>query len=56
MKEIDDSKITKLEIINHAKNDRQVGRLLTLYKMFGDFKNVKLSVQDNGLTLKIFLD
>tara|TARA_R110000823_G_scaffold10671_1_gene37269 strand:- start:403 stop:573 length:171 start_codon:yes stop_codon:yes gene_type:complete len=55
MKEVDDDKITRLEIINHAGTDRPVGRLLTLYKEFGDFKNVELSVQDGGKTLKIFL-
>lgn len=56
MKEIDDNKITRVEVINHAKNDRAIGRLLTLYKMLGDFNTVELSIQDGGRTLKIFLD
>ena len=53
---IDDTKITRVEVINHAKNDRAIGRLLTLYKMLGDFNTVELSIQDGGRTLKIFLD
>ena len=48
--------ITRLEIINHAKNDKPIGRLLTLYKELGDFNSVELSFQDGGKTLKIFLD
>ena len=50
-----DSKITRLEIINHADNKRPIGRLLTLYKELGDFDNIELSYQDNKQTLKIFL-
>ena len=49
-------KITRLEVINHAKNDRLVGRILTLYQELGDFKSIELSYQDGGRTLKIFLD
>ena len=49
-------KITRLEVINHAKNDRPVGRILTLYKELGDFKSIELSYQDGDKTLKIFLD
>jgi hypothetical protein len=49
-------KITRLEVINHAKNDRPVGRILTLYQELGDFKSIELSYQDGGRTLKIFLD
>ena len=58
MKEIDETTITRLEVINHASavNGRSIGRILTLYKLLGDFKNIELSVQDNGQTLKIFLD
>jgi len=56
MKEIDETKINRLEIINHATNDHQVGRLLTLYKLMGDFEGIEISVQDGGKTLKIFLD
>jgi len=49
-------KITRLEVINHATNDRPTGRLLTLYQELGDFKSIELSYQDGGRTLKIFLD
>ena len=58
MTEIDDTKLTRIEVINHAStlNGRSIGRILTLYKLLGDFKNVELSVQDDGKTLKIFLD
>jgi hypothetical protein len=50
-----DSRVTRLEIINHGENERPVGRLLTLYKELGDFNNIELSYQDNGTTLKIFI-
>jgi hypothetical protein len=49
------SKITRLEVINHAKNDKPIGRILTLYKELEDFKNIEVVYQDNGRTLKIFL-
>jgi hypothetical protein len=49
-------KITRLEVINHAKNDKPTGRILTLYQELGDFKSIELSYQDGGRTLKIFLD
>tara|TARA_R110000868_G_scaffold5087_2_gene31473 strand:- start:56 stop:241 length:186 start_codon:yes stop_codon:yes gene_type:complete len=48
--------ITRLEIINHAKNDYPIGRILTLYKEMGDFKSIELSYQDGKRTLKIFLN
>jgi len=51
-KEID---ITRLEVINHAKNDHPIGRILTLYKELGDFNSIELSYQDGKRTLKIFL-
>jgi hypothetical protein len=50
------NKLNRLELINHAKNDKAVGRLLTLYKELKDFKSLELSVQDDGKTLKIFLN
>lgn len=56
MKEIDETKINRIEVINHASNDHRIGRLLTLYKEFGDFENITISMQDGGETLKIFLD
>ena len=48
--------ITRLEVINHAKNDMPIGRILTLYKELEDFNSIELSYQDGGMTLKIFLD
>lgn len=51
-----DVEITRLEVINHAKNDRPIGRILTLHKELGDFKSIELSYQDGRRTLKIFLD
>jgi hypothetical protein len=48
--------ITRLEVINHAKNDMPIGRILTLYKELEDFNNIEVSYQDGGMTLKIFLD
>jgi len=56
MKEIDENKLTRVEVINHAQNDMKIGRLLTLYKELNDFENIEISVQDQGRTLKIFLD
>ena len=47
--------ITRLEVINHAKNDHPIGRILTLYKKLGDFTSIELSYQDGKRTLKIFL-
>jgi len=55
MKEIDETIINRMEVINHAKNDRAIGRLLTLYAELGDFNSIELAVQDGGKTLKIFL-
>jgi len=58
MKEIDENKLDRIEVINHAttENGNAIGRLLTLYKEMGDFNTVELSIQDGGRTLKIFLD
>ena len=53
---IDTTKLDRLEIINHAQNDKMVGRLLTLYKEMGHFNSLEFSIQDDGKTLKIFLD
>jgi hypothetical protein len=47
--------VTRFEVINHASNDEQFGRLLTMYKSSGDFKNIEVQYQDGGRTLKIFL-
>ncbi len=56
IRKIDQSKIDRLEVINHASNDKPIGRILTLYKELGDFNSIELAVQDNGKTIKIFLD
>ena len=56
MKEIDENRINRIEIINHAKNDHKIGRLLTLYKELNDFNGIEIAIQDSGQTLKIFLD
>jgi len=55
-KKIDEKKITRLEIINHAQNDKSIGRLLSLHKSLGDFNAIEIHLQDGGKTLKIFLD
>ena len=47
--------VTRLEVINHADNDKPIGRILTMYKEMEDFKEIELSYQDGGRTLKIFL-
>ena len=54
-KVINESIINRVEVINHAENDRQIGRLLTLHKSLGDFNAIELQLQDGGETLKIFL-
>lgn len=51
-----ETKITRLEVINHTKNDYPVGRILTLYKELNHFNSIELSFQDGGKTLKVFLD
>lgn len=52
---IDVEKINRIEVINHAKNKLPIGRLYVLYQNKGDFKNIELSIQDDGQTLKIFV-
>jgi hypothetical protein len=54
-KVINESTITRFEVINHADNDKMVGRLLTLHKSLGDFNNLEVQMQDGGKTMKIFL-
>jgi hypothetical protein len=54
--EISTEKITRLEVINHAQNNMITGRLLTIYKNEKHFKSLGFSVQDEGRTLKIFMD
>ena len=50
-----DYNVTRFEVINHAKNDLEVGRIMTLYNELGHFNNIELSYQDGGKTLKVFL-
>lgn len=49
-------KISRIEVINHAKNRYSFGRLLTLYKESEDFDSIEISIQDDGRTIKIFID
>lgn len=50
-----DSKVTRLEVINHATKEN-FGRMLTLYKELDEFDSIELAYQDGGRTLKIFLN
>lgn len=52
---VDVDKINRIEVINHTKNDKPIGRLLVLYKELGHFEEMEVSLQDDGQTLKIFL-
>ena len=54
-KEKKEVEITRLEVINHADNDRPIGRILTMYKSMEDFQEIQVQYQDGGRTLKIFL-
>ena len=56
MKNIDDNKISRIEIINHASNQYPIGRLITLHKSLDDFDIAEISMQDGGRTMKIFLN
>jgi hypothetical protein len=53
--QLDLTNITRLEVINHAKNSHRIGRILTLYKETEDFTVVDAEFQDDGRTLKIFI-
>lgn len=53
--QLDLTNITRLEVINHAKNSHRIGRLLTMYKETEDFTVVDAEFQDGGETLKIFI-
>lgn len=52
--QVDLTNITRLEVINHAKNNLEIGRILTLYQG-KDFTVVDAQLQDDGSTLKIFI-
>jgi hypothetical protein len=54
-KEKDKVEVTRFEVINHAGNDKPIGRILTMYKEMGDFQEVEVQYQDGGRTIKIFL-
>jgi len=48
---------TRLEVINHSSDiNNPIGRILTLYKELDDFNSIEISIQDNGRTMKIFLN
>ena len=51
---IDESKISRVELIDHTKKAIAAGRHGRVYAQRGIA--VELSVQDGGRTLKIFLD
>lgn len=56
IKTIDESKITRIEVINHGlSKDHNIGRIFGLYKELEDFNNIEISMQDGGRTMKIFL-
>lgn len=54
-KENKEVEVTRLEVINHADNDKPIGRILTMYKEMGDFQEVEVQYQDGGRTIKVFL-
>jgi len=54
--EINLEKISRIEVINHAKNSYSFGRIITLYKESEDFDSIEISIQDDGRTMKIFID
>jgi hypothetical protein len=54
-KEKKEVEVTRFEVINHAGNDKPIGRLLTMYKEMGDFQEVEVQYQDGGRTIKVFL-
>lgn len=53
--EFDQSKINRVEIINHSLNKHPKGRILTLHKSLGQFDGIEVSIQDYGTTMKIFI-
>lgn len=56
--QIDTSKVTRVEVIDHTKEDR--GRVYTFWNQYNkkDIENphVTIYLQDEGKTLKIFID
>ena len=53
-KKMNTEKITRLEIINHAKNDKPIGRILTLYKELNDFDFFRIRIARSRKNLKDF--
>lgn len=55
---LDTSKLTRLEVINHSGLSQHIkfGRAFSAHKELGDFDILSISIQDNGQTIKIFLD
>jgi hypothetical protein len=54
-KEKKEVEVTRFEVINHAVNDKPIGRILSMFKELDDFENIEVQYQDGGKTLKIFL-
>lgn len=51
MVEIETTKVTRIEVIDHGKESSPFGRVFSKWGC----KTVELQVQDDGKTLKIFL-
>jgi hypothetical protein len=47
--------VTRLEVINHADNDKPIGRILSMFKELNDFQEIEVQYQDGGRTIKVFL-
>lgn len=47
--------VSRLEVINHARNSHAVGRILVMNKESEDFTVVDAEFQDGNRTLKIFI-
>jgi hypothetical protein len=48
--------IERLQVINHYDSAIVKGSMVNLYKSMDDFERISISIQDNGKTLKIFLE
>ena len=51
----DQDKINRIEFINHANNRYKIGRIFTMYQDMDDFNSVEVSIQDDGMTMKVFI-
>jgi hypothetical protein len=54
-KEKKEVEVTRFEVINHAGNDKPIGRILSMFKELNDFQEIQVQYQDGGRTIKIFL-